>query len=52
MIQVDSFSMLAHMDLRSMSENDRPTRRPTQFLADLAQAMRATVETARQATIE
>ena len=52
MIQVDSVSMLAHMDLRSMSENYRATRRPTQFLADLAQAMRATAETARQATVE
>jgi hypothetical protein len=35
-----------------MIDNDRATRRPTQFLADLAQAMRATAETARQATVE
>lgn len=35
-----------------MSENDRATRRPTQFLADLAQAMRAAAETARLATVE
>lgn len=35
-----------------MSENDKATRRPTQFMADLAQAMRTTAETARQATVE
>ena len=35
-----------------MSENDRETRRPTRFLADLAQAMRRTAETALQATVE
>jgi len=52
MIWVDSVSMLADMDLRPMIDNDRATRRPTQFLADLAQAMRATAETARQATVE
>jgi len=52
MIWVDSVSMLADMDLRPMSETDRATRGPTQFLADLAQAMRATAETARQATVE
>ena len=52
MISVDSVSMLADTDLRPMIDNDRATRRPTQFLADLAQAMRATAETARQATVE
>jgi hypothetical protein len=52
MIWVDSVSMLADMDLRPMIENDRATRRPTQFLADLAQAMRVAAETARQATVE
>lgn len=34
-----------------MSVNETATRRPIQFLADLAQAMRATAETARPATI-
>jgi len=52
MIWVDGVSMLADMDLRPMSEDDRATRRPTKFQADLAQAMRATVETARLATVE
>jgi hypothetical protein len=52
MIWVDDVSMLADMDLRPMNENDKATRRPTQFLADLAQAMRAAAETARQATVE
>jgi hypothetical protein len=40
------------MDLQPMSENDMETRRPTRFLADLAQAMRGTAETALQATVE
>jgi hypothetical protein len=52
MIWVDSVSVLADMDLRPMSEDDRANSRPTKFQADLAQAMRATVATARQATVE
>lgn len=35
-----------------MSVNENATRRPQQFLADLTQAMSATAETARQATID
>jgi hypothetical protein len=35
-----------------MSVNDNATRRPTQFMADLTQAMSATAEAARQATID
>jgi hypothetical protein len=35
-----------------MSVNETAARHPNRFLADLAQAMRSTAETARQATIE
>ena len=35
-----------------MSVNETASRRPQQFLADLTQAMSATAETARQATID
>lgn len=52
MIWVDSVSMLADTDVRPMSENDKATRRPTQFLADLTQAMRTAAETERQAIVE
>jgi len=51
MIQPDSLSVLARLDLGAMSDIDKAGR-PTRFMADLALAMRATAETARQATID